>query len=75
MIVRTVVAETLGRGANLGIVANVATLVASTTRERRHFDNVLCSGQENEVSRCARNLRNPHLYAIRFRKYPYVMPS
>lgn len=41
-----VVAETLGRGANLGIVANVATLVASTTRERRHFDNVLCSGEK-----------------------------
>lgn len=59
MIARTVVAETLGRGANLGIVANVATLVASTTRERRHFDNVLCSGQENEVSKMCREFAKP----------------
>lgn len=41
--IRTVVAKTLSRGANLGVVANVATLIASTTRERRHFDNVVRS--------------------------------
>lgn len=33
-----VVAKALRRGANLGIVADIATLVASTTRERRHGD-------------------------------------
>lgn len=33
-----VVAETLRGGADLGVVADVATLVASTTRERRHDD-------------------------------------
>jgi hypothetical protein len=33
-----VVAEALRRGANLSVVADVAALVASTTRERRHFD-------------------------------------
>lgn len=33
-----VVAETLRGGADLGVVADVATLVASTTRERRHGD-------------------------------------
>jgi hypothetical protein len=36
---QTVVAETLGRRANLGIVANVATLVASTTREGGHSED------------------------------------
>ena len=34
----TVVAETLSRGANLGIVANIAALVASSSRKRRHDD-------------------------------------
>jgi hypothetical protein len=33
-----VVAETLGRGADLSVMANIATLVASTSRERRHFE-------------------------------------
>lgn len=32
-----VVAQTLGRGAHLGIVADVATLVAGATRQGRHF--------------------------------------
>lgn len=36
-----VVAETLRGGANLGIVADVATLVASTTGEGRHDDDVV----------------------------------
>jgi len=31
-----VVAKTLSRGADLGVVAHVATLVASSARERRH---------------------------------------
>lgn len=42
-----VVAKALSRGANLGVVANVATLVASTTRERRHCDNVFRSCEKN----------------------------
>lgn len=42
-----VVAKALSRGANLGVVANVATLVASTTRERRHVDNVFGSCKKN----------------------------
>lgn len=33
-----VVAETLTAGADLGVVANVATLVACTTGEGRHLD-------------------------------------
>jgi ABC-type sulfate/molybdate transport systems ATPase subunit len=33
-----VVAETLSRRANLSIVANIATLVTSTSRERRHCE-------------------------------------
>lgn len=36
-----VIAKALSGGADLGIVANVATLVARTTRERRHFECVL----------------------------------
>jgi hypothetical protein len=35
-----VVAKALGRGADLGVVANIATLVAGATRERRHVDGV-----------------------------------
>lgn len=34
-----VVAETLRRGADLSVVANIATLVASTSRERRHIES------------------------------------
>lgn len=34
-----VVAETLRRGADLSVVANIATLVASTSRERRHVES------------------------------------
>lgn len=34
-----VVAETLSRRADLSVVANIATLVASTSRERRHFED------------------------------------
>jgi ABC-type glutathione transport system ATPase component len=43
-----VVAETLSRRADLSVVANIATLVASTSRERRHCeDRGLCgSGGE-----------------------------
>lgn len=37
-VVRTVVAKTLSRRADLRIVANITTLVARTTRERRHRD-------------------------------------
>ena len=33
-----VVAKALGRGANLGVVANIATLVAGTARQGRHGD-------------------------------------
>lgn len=43
MGVRTVVAKALSRGANLGVVANVATLVASSSRERRHDDEIVYS--------------------------------
>lgn len=39
---RTVIAETLSRGADLGIVAHVATFVASTSGKRRHFDYIRC---------------------------------
>lgn len=38
---RTVVAKSLSRGADLSVVANVATLVAGTSRERRHIDKGL----------------------------------
>jgi hypothetical protein len=34
-----VVAETLSRRADLSVMANIATLVASTSREGRHFEN------------------------------------
>ena len=37
-----VVAKALRGGADLGIVADIATLVASTTRERRHDDDWRC---------------------------------
>jgi hypothetical protein len=37
----TVVAEALRRGANLGVVANVATLVTCATRERRHREKLV----------------------------------
>ena len=39
----TVVAETLSRRADLGVVADMAALVAGTTRKRRHGDKILCS--------------------------------
>ena len=39
----TVVAETLSRRADLGVVTDMAALVAGTTRKRRHGDKVLCS--------------------------------
>lgn len=51
--IHTVVAKTLSRGANFGVVANVATLVAGTTRERRHLDNVVRSSPAYGVSRRA----------------------
>ena len=35
----TVVAEALGRRAHLGVVANVATLIARATRKRRHGED------------------------------------
>lgn len=54
-----VVAKALSRGANLGVVANVATLVASTTRERRHCDNVFRSSPEYQVSRRAEYFSSP----------------
>ncbi len=38
----TVVAKALRGGADLGIMTDVATLVASTTRERRHDDDCRC---------------------------------
>jgi len=38
----TVIAEALCRGANLGVVANIATLVACATREGRHCNELLC---------------------------------
>jgi hypothetical protein len=41
MVRRTVVAESLGGGANFSVVANVATLVAGTAREGRHDDGVM----------------------------------
>ncbi|KAI0596151.1 hypothetical protein F4775DRAFT_324007 [Biscogniauxia sp. FL1348] len=37
-----VVAKALSGGADLGIVANVATLVACTARKRRHGDKSVC---------------------------------
>lgn len=43
-----VVAQALGRRADLGVVANIATLVAGTTGKRRHiygFSEGLHSGQ------------------------------
>lgn len=39
--IRTVIAKTLSRGADLGVVADIATLVAGTTRQRRHFEKCL----------------------------------
>jgi len=39
--VHTVVAKTLGGRAHLGVVADIATLVARATREGRHFRRVL----------------------------------
>jgi hypothetical protein len=44
-----VVAEALGRGANLSVMANIATLVASTSRERRHFEDKGLCGSEGEL--------------------------
>jgi len=44
-----VVAETLGRGADLSVMANIATLVASTSRERRHFEYKGLCGSEGEL--------------------------
>jgi hypothetical protein len=38
-----VVTQTLRRGTDLGVVANIATLVAGATRERRHVD--YCTGK------------------------------
>lgn len=51
-----VVAKALRGGADLGVVADVATLVAGTTRERRHDDVLemgLARGKERRVRCCA----------------------
>lgn len=53
----TVVAKSLSRGADLSIVANIATLVASTSRKRRHFEGMclvarLVKGLIKHVAMC-----------------------
>lgn len=44
-----VVAKSLSRGADLSIVANIATLVASTSRKRRHFESMCLFGLERSL--------------------------
>jgi hypothetical protein len=48
----TVVAKALSRRADLGVVANIATLVARATRERRHGSNLRCLENQLSVNHC-----------------------